>query len=373
MVPPLFNSWEKRLMRRLIRLSKKLLGQTYPNPVTAAAIVKDHVILSEGVHLRPGHPHAEVCAINSAGYQCKDATLYITLEPCTHFGKQPPCVQAIINANIKRVVYAMDDPNPLVRQNPARRVLEAAGIQVDSGLCKQDALWCNEVFFKNQCQNRPFVRLKAGLSLDGKLALANGKSKYITGTKSLKLVHRLRQQASAVLIGSGTLLLDNPQLTIRHDISHNTQETTLIILDPQAKCPEHAAVFNSGYPILLVTSNHNYAFTLPSQVSVLELPLVNHTFDWDTLLKELYKRNIYDLLIEGGHSIFSTLIEQGCADKGHFFFAPKLIGGQSSLSLFSTPDISTLSDAIPLYHLKSTSLSPGILVEGYLNPLFKSL
>ena len=234
-----FEQFEYRLMKKLLLLAEKQKGKTGKNPMVAAAVYNDfqHVI-SMASHQAEGSSHAEVLALNYAGSQAENQHLMITLEPCTHVGSTPPCIEAIIRSKVKRVVYAVDDPNPNVRKNPAAALLKEAGIQVVTPFMPDEAANVNAVFFKNQTTNLPFVTMKMALSLDGKIAPSNRHSQYLTGPRSLKQVHRLRREHDAILVGSGTISHDDPKLTVRYNLLKEGYSNPIqIILDPTLSCP----------------------------------------------------------------------------------------------------------------------------------------
>lgn len=356
-----------RLMKRLIKMADKQKGISSPNPVTAAAVVQGKQVISFGVHQTSGTAHAEVLALNLAQKQANGATLLVTLEPCTHFGKTPPCVNAILEAGIKRVVYAIRDPNPLVKGHPAKYILEENGVEVIEGVCFDEALELNEVFFKNKVLKRPFVTLKIGCSLDGKIALHNKKSKYITGAVSQRWVHRFRNQVQGLLVGVQTIIDDDPHLNVRLPSKEFIKNPAKIIVDKWGKCPKDATVFksNEDVPVYIVSSVSLTGY--PSNVEVIVLPLLNGQFDWDTLLSALFERGIMHVMVEGGQGILTSLIESKMADKLYLSMAPKLIGGKKSLGFLSGTDIDNLDDSISLSHLSSSQLGDDILVKAYLN------
>ncbi len=311
------------IMKTLLRLASKQCGRTAPNPVTAAAVVRDGQVISTGVHQGAGLPHAEIEALKKAGSSAKGATLYVNLEPCTHWGKTPPCTDAIIKAGIAKVVYAIDDPNPTVRKNPARQILEGAGIQVESGVMRDEALLVNEVFFKNQLFQKPFVTMKVGMSLDGKIALESGESKYITSLPSRRLVHRMRAQTGAILVGVNTMAIDKPKLDVR------------------------LAPAGSPQPKII-------------EVNPREL-------NWDDFLKNLYREGICSVLIEGGNKVYTSALEAGVIDKLVCFIAPKILAGDKSLSVFGGKGVPTLDRAYALSHVSVRRAGNDIVATGYLN------
>ncbi|MSR88500.1 MAG: bifunctional diaminohydroxyphosphoribosylaminopyrimidine deaminase/5-amino-6-(5-phosphoribosylamino)uracil reductase RibD [Candidatus Margulisbacteria bacterium] len=366
-----FTPFEKMVMARLIEAAKTRKGYTLPNPVTAAAVVKNGKVISEGIHQKSGEPHAESIALDRCGIAAQGATLYITLEPCTHWGKQPPCANRIIERGITKVVYAIDDPNPKVREKSAKEFFSAAGIEVASGLLQEEALLLNAGFFKTHLLKQPFVTLKAGMSIDGKIALSNGQSKYITSVESRKKVHQLRRENQALLIGIGTVLADNPLLNCRDDDGPDLErERTILILDPEARLPESSALFkaNPGVTIILLTAKKT---ALPEALK----KLVTHwPFDvnsegkitWPDILHNCYEAGIQDILIEGGPGVYSSALDQHAVDKVIFFLAPKLFGGENDRSVFATKGVNTLADVSEIRDMQMERIGPDIQITGYL-------
>ena len=361
----LLSSFEKKLFRYLFRNALAHISSTQPNPVVGAAVVKNQAIISTGFHEAYGDHHAEVNALNLAGSAAQGATLYVTLEPCTHFGKTPPCTDKIIESGIKEVVYAVDDPNPNVRAHSAKNILEAAGIQVRANVWPDEAKRTNAIFFKNQLSKKPFVTLKAGMSLDGKIALASGESKYITSPASLKQVHRLRAQHQAILIGINTVLKDNPTLNIRYT-NKKRASPIKIILDSDLRTPPGAALFENGLvrPIIFCSPNSENSpqFKILSQ----QADIVPKTFDWNEILSYLFKKGICSLLIEGGQHIFTSAIQAKVVDQIKLFIAPKFLMGQDSLSLFSGQGVHSLEAAIPIFHIHTRPCGDDIIITGTL-------
>ncbi len=331
-------------MALLLEKAKAQKGKTSPNPVTAAAVVQNGVVIAYGVHQGHGQPHAEVMALSAAGEAAKGSTVFVNLEPCTHYGRTPPCVKALIAAEVSEVVYAVDDPNPKVNMAPAGKILENAGIKVRSGLLKEEARRLNAVFFKNMQQNLPYVTLKAGISLDGKIALSNGVSKYITGPESQKQVHLIRREHDAILVGAGTVLADDPSLDVRFGLLESGfRNPTKIILDPQC----------------LITPRFSAIVVRPDMV-----PLENGHFNWRLLLEKLYQQGICSILIEGGSKVFTSALEQHAVDFAHFFIAPKILGGKDDISVFSGKSKLTLAEVSQLLNPKFKVLGEDVWVSG---------
>lgn len=365
--------FERALMRTLLTHAERQKGKTSPNPVTASAIVRDERVIAWGIHQGPGHPHAEVEAIQKAGALAKGSSLYVNLEPCSHSEKRtPPCTKAIIEAGISEVIYAVEDPNPLVRAEPAKQSLEKAGIRVRAGVEAQRASQVNEIFFKNQIATLPFVTLKAGISLDGKIALSNLESKYITGEKSLKQDHKLRREHDAMLIGVGTILADNPSLNVRFGLLKPGYKNPIkLILDAKGNIPLTAKVFqeNRDTRVIVIVSdalvNSKKILALQAVAEVWFLPEVQGHFDWKVLLKKAFLENIFSILIEGGRGIYTSALEARIVDKFHFFIAPKILGGAADIGVFAGKSHAQLTDILTLSDLSIKPLGEDIWVSGY--------
>ena len=364
------TAFDLQVMRKLIKLAATKKGISSPNPLVAAAVTLDNTIIAKGVHDVAGTSHAEILALEKAGVLAKGATLYVTLEPCTHHGKTPPCVNAIIAAGIKKVIYAMDDPNPLVKNNPARKILEEHNIEVISGLLEQEAKILNEVFIKNQTQKKPFVTLKVAETLDGKIALPDGRSKYITSAKSLKLVHKLRAENDAILIGINTVLVDDPSLDIRFGIKPKKKSRYVVVLDSQLRTPLTSKFFQKNQQVIIVTSEKNkdskkYASLKEKAIGFITMPEEGN-LDLTQIVTTLYRDfGITSILIEGGKKVFTDAVTKGVVDKAYFFIAPKLILGEDSISAFGGKSVANLEEAILLKKTKVKYLNPDILITGY--------
>ncbi|MFC1751850.1 bifunctional diaminohydroxyphosphoribosylaminopyrimidine deaminase/5-amino-6-(5-phosphoribosylamino)uracil reductase RibD [Thermoproteota archaeon] len=368
-----FSPFEIRLMRQLLRLAEKELGNTAPNPATAAAVVKHETIISTGVHKSPGLPHAEALALLSAGKRAKGASLYVNLEPCTHFGRTPPCTDAIIQAGITRVVFAARDTHDLVCQNPARQVLESAGIEVREGLLEKEAVLINAGFYKSVYAKKPYVILKAGLSLDGRIALESGESRYITSEYSRREVHRLRRSVDGIIAGAGTVLTDDPLLTVRYSLLKKADKPPFIILiDLNGELHDGLKVFQNaeiGAGICLVVqksvlSNPNIQ-ALKGKADLFSV--TNPSMIWDELLDYLYNRGLRRLLIEGGSTVYTSALESDCVDEMRLFYAPVLLGGKESIPLFGGKGVDCLENAVRLSGLTIKRFGPDFCVRGYRN------
>lgn len=352
-------------MREALKIARHAEGRTSPNPMVGAVIVRDGRIVAEGWHRKAGTPHAEIHALNMAGDLAKGATLYVTLEPCSHFGRTPPCAQAVINAGIKRVVAAMSDPNPQVAGR-GFEMLKSAGIEVTIGVLEAEARQLNENFLKWITRKLPFVTMKFACSLDGKIATASGESQWITCAASREFVHHLRDINDAILIGSGTLFADNPHLTTRLVAGKNPIR---VIVDSNARILPNANVVTdkSARTIVAVTSN-----ALPEKISALKnlgVEIItagnDKRVDLKILMQELAAREITSVLIEGGGKINFGMLSAGLVDKIFAFIAPKIIGGENSLTAVEGAGFIKLSDAISLKNITSERIGDDFLLTGY--------
>ena len=352
-------------MREALRIAKNALGRTSPNPLVGAVVVKDGKIIAEGWHRQAGTPHAEVHALNMAGDLAAGATLYVTLEPCSHFGRTPPCVNKILDSGIKRVVAAMEDPNPAVAGR-GFEILRSNGVEVETGLLENEARKLNEVFLKWITRKMPFVTLKFASSLDGKIKTVGGESQWISGAESRKFTHRLRDIHDAILVGIGTVLADNPSLTTRLIAGKNPIR---IIVDSRARTPLNANVVTdkSARTIIAVTKN------APSdKISALKACGVEiitagdgERVDLKILMEQLAAREITSVLIEGGGEIHFSMLKAGLVDKIFAFIAPKILGGDGKLTAVTGFGFEKLAEAVKIKEFNAEKLGEDILLSGY--------
>lgn len=354
-------------MREALRIAAYASGRTTPNPLVGAVIVKDNRIVGQGWHRKAGTEHAEIHALHQAGELAKGADIYVTLEPCSHYGKTPPCCQAIIKAGIKRVIVAMTDPNPLVAGNGLKE-LKAAGIEVVEGVCRDEAEKLNEVFLKWVVHKMPFVVVKTAMTLDGKIATVSGDSKWITNEKSRKFVHQLRDLYDGILVGIGTVLADNPTLTTRLD--HLGKNPVRIIVDSKARIPLDSIVITdkSAHTILAVTeraSQEKIAALLQVGIEVIVTKEKADQVDLSDLLKILAEKNICSILVEGGSRINYSFFVEHLVDKVHCFIAPKIIGGTDAASPIGGKGTFYMKDAYQLNDITTERFDEDILITGY--------
>ncbi|MDE0399312.1 MAG: bifunctional diaminohydroxyphosphoribosylaminopyrimidine deaminase/5-amino-6-(5-phosphoribosylamino)uracil reductase RibD [Candidatus Poribacteria bacterium] len=359
-------------MQRALKLAGQAKGRTSPNPLVGAVIVKNGKIIGEGYHQKAGTPHAEVHALNAVGENAKGATLYTNLEPCCHWGRTPPCTEALIRAGIAEVYIAAVDPNPSVAGKGLRQ-LEKAGICVHVGVCQQEAEKLNEVHTKYIQTGLPFVILKIAMSLDGKIATASGESQWITSEASRHRGHEIRDAVDAILVGRGTVESDNPTLTTRLE-NRQGLDAIRIVMDSHGRTPADARIFNaesSAGAIVAVTSEapiENIKALEASGAEVITVPDADgNRVCFKGLMEILGKREITSLLIEGGGEINASAVAAGIVDKVMCFVAPIIIGGRNAPGPLGGEGVASLTDVPHLQRICITQI-PGsdFLIEGYL-------
>ena len=354
-------------MRRALHLAEKGRGRTSPNPMVGAVLVKKGKIVGEGYHARAGEPHAEIVAIKNAGERAKGATLYLNLEPCTHYGKTPPCVPAVIEAGVKKVTVGTEDPNPLVKGRGVAH-LRKAGIDVKLGILEKECHRLNEAFFKYIVKHEPFIILKMAATLDGKLATRNGESQWITGESSRLFVHRLRDQVDGVVVGIGTVLKDDPLLTAR---IRGGRDPYRIVFDSRLRIPENAKVVDLSPSKTIVATTEmadqdKIERLQKKGVRVLISDSKSGKVDLYSSLLKLGELGLMSLLLEGGSRINGSFLDQRLIDKIFLFLSPKLIGDPLAPGIFSGAGTASLKEAISVKDLKVRKIGEDILLEGYL-------
>ncbi|MEN3028994.1 MAG: bifunctional diaminohydroxyphosphoribosylaminopyrimidine deaminase/5-amino-6-(5-phosphoribosylamino)uracil reductase RibD [Aquificaceae bacterium] len=316
-----------RFMKRALELALLRKGLTHPNPTVGCVIVKDGQVVAEGYHERAGMPHAEAVALERAGERARGSTLYVTLEPCAHFGRTPPCTDAIIRAGVKRVVVATLDPNPLVSGRGVER-LRKAGIEVSVGVLQEEARKLNEDFFTYITLGRPYITLKWAQSIDGTMATTAGESKWISSEESRAFAHRLRAEASAVLVGVNTALRDDPELTVR--AFEWERQPLRIVLDPQLRIRKGLRLLKDRRAQTLVVTaieERDRIETLQELgVRVIVAPLEGGELNLREVLRELYFMEVMHLLVEGGAITLTSFMKAGLFDRLWVFVAPLLLG-----------------------------------------------
>ncbi len=328
-------------MNKTLELAKKGEGYTSPNPMVGAIVVKDGKIIGQGYHQYYGGPHAEVYALDQAGEEAKGATIYVSLEPCSHYGKTPPCSLKVIDSGVKKVIVAMMDPNPLVAGRGILQMKEA-GIEVELGILEEEAKDLNEIFIQYISSDIPYIYLKSAQTLDGFLATSKGDSKWITNEKARLYGHKLRHKVDAILVGIGTILHDDPSLTTRLSNSKG-KDSIRIILDARLEIPLEAKVINqesTANTILVVGEGCDKSkmklLIGKEKVEILTIPLNNDArIPLDILLKILHDRCISSVLVEGGGRVNYSFLQAGLANKIYSFIAPKILGGNDGISIYT--------------------------------------
>ena len=357
-------------MRRALDLAARAKGRTSPNPMVGALVVKGGDLLGEGLHAYAGSDHAEVVALDEAGPAAQGATLYVSLEPCCHHGRTPPCVERIVQAGIRRVVAACEDPNPAVC-GKGLAALRAAGIPVEVGCLAEEAARLNEAFFKHVRTGRPLITLKVAASLDGKIATRTGDSRWITGESARRHVHQLRNEVDAVLVGIGTILRDDPLLTTRLGIA-DQRDPIRVIVDNLARLPLRAKVVNraSTAPTILAVSQTAPRGKIEALeregIQVLVVENSPRRVSLERLVEVLGKRGILSVMIEGGAEINASALREGIVDKVCIFLAPMLIGGKTAPTAVGGEGIEEIGQALRLRESRVERYDDDILVEGYI-------
>jgi len=336
-----------RFMKRALRLAGRGAGRTHPNPMVGAVVVGKGCVLGEGWHRGPGQPHAEAEALAKTGFRAEGGTLYVNLEPCDHYGKTPPCTEAILRSGIARVVVGCEDPHPLVNGKGIRR-LRGQGVEVLTGIGRSEAEELNRAFLHFARWNEPYVTLKLAATLDGRTADSSGKSRWITGEKARRAVHRLRSRVDAVLVGSGTVVADDPMLTVRG--IPGSRQPLRIVLDPELKTPVKARIVQSAVDgrTVLITGAKTDAGKRRSMedrgVRLLTLPLPSGEFCWSDLAPEFVSLGVLHLLVEGGPRTATWFLAQSAVRRIEYFVAMKFLG-ETGLASVMDLGISGLPDA----------------------------
>lgn len=353
-------------MNLAINLSLKAKGWTWPNPMVGALVVKNKRIIGKGYHKKAGFSHAEVIALDDAGDDSKGATLYVTLEPCVHFGKTPPCVDRIVNSGIREVIIGASDPNPL-NNGRGINVLKQFGIKVEAGFLEERIKRINEPFIKYITKKTPFVTVKVAQSLDGRIAGRTGDSKWITSDRSRAYAHRLRQDYDAVMVGVNTVLRDNPRL----DAWFSKRRPVKIVVDSQLSTPQNANIFSANSKVIIVTLPERPGLEtenrkmLSDKAEILEVKEKTGQINLRDMLKKLAQREITNILVEGGGTLNGSLFDEGLVDKILFFISPKIIGGKEAIGSVMGRGISRIDRAIKIGEIKLKRIGEDFLIEGY--------
>jgi diaminohydroxyphosphoribosylaminopyrimidine deaminase/5-amino-6-(5-phosphoribosylamino)uracil reductase len=350
---------DEQFMRRALELAERGRYTVSPNPMVGCVIGRDGVVIAEGWHRRAGEAHAEIDALQ----QCDDprgATMYVTLEPCSHRGRTGPCADAVIGAGVSRVVVAMEDPNEIVNGR-GLAALRAAGIDVTTGVLEADARRLNEKFIWAVTQKMPFVLVKAGMTLDGKLATVARESQWITAEAAREASLRLREEYDAIVVGSGTVKSDDPRLTRRLDLASDATSWTRVVLDGDGDVPPHAQILSDGGRTILFTSAPSRYTASPN----LEIVPAEGRFDLARVFGELQARGIHSLIVEGGALVHSEIIRRGLWQKMILFIAPLIVGGAEAPSIFSGEGVPRLTDAYRFRFDRVDRLGSDLMVVAY--------
>ena len=361
-----FLSYDEKYMRLAMQLAGNAIGRTSPNPLVGAVIVKDNRVVGCGWHRKAGTPHAEVHALNQAGELAQGADVYVTLEPCAHYGKTPPCAKALVEAKVKNVYGGLLDVNPKVA-GKGFKILEDAGIHVEYGFLQDELRKQNEVFFKWIEHKKPFVVLKAAMTLDGKIATATGQSKWITNETSRAYGYKLRDIYDGIMVGINTVIEDNPMLTARVDGGKNPIR---IVVDSNLKIDINANVVQdkSAKTIIATTDKADKDKILKLQAQDVDVIVVdkdeNDKVDIEKLLNILGQQNICSILVEGGATLSGSFVAKKLVDKVYFFIAPKIIGGKEAKTPVAGTGILNLQEALALKDIQIEKLEEDILIIG---------
>jgi diaminohydroxyphosphoribosylaminopyrimidine deaminase / 5-amino-6-(5-phosphoribosylamino)uracil reductase len=356
-------------MARALGLARRGIGLTHPNPSVGAIVVKSGRILGEGFHIYDGRDHAEILALGKTGKKARGATLYVTLEPCCHTGRTGPCTSAIIASGIKRVVGAMRDPHSVVAGQGFQK-LRRAGIEVVTGVREEEALALNESFSQWIVTKRPLVTLKTALTLDGQIAQRAGSVTWITSPESRKDVQRMRHQADALLTGIGTVLADDPRLSDRSGLPRR-RPLLRVIVDSKLRMPLHSELVQSAQRDLLVITTQpadskKAAALVRAGAEVIRVPARRGRVDLRAVIRELGRREILSLLVEGGAELNGAMLEAGLVDKMVLFYAPKIMG-TGGVPMASIPS-GWFAKFPALQNLRLRNCGPDFVVEGYFHP-----
>ncbi|MBN1596122.1 bifunctional diaminohydroxyphosphoribosylaminopyrimidine deaminase/5-amino-6-(5-phosphoribosylamino)uracil reductase RibD [candidate division FCPU426 bacterium] len=365
---------DEKYMRRALQLAAKGRHQTWPNPMVGAVVVKAGVIVGEGWHEKYGGSHAEIHALHHAGTRAAGATLYLNLEPCAHYGKTPPCVEAVIQSGITRVVCAMKDPNPKVCGRGFLR-LRSTGIRVEAGLLQAEARELNKVFIKIVTTPHPYVINKAGMSLDGKIACYNGSSRWITGLQARVYAHRLRQEADAVLVGAGTVFRDDPRLNVRLVKNPGGSQPWRVLLEGKRRLPPTLKIFASARrqkTVIATTRRVFSAAAYPDGVEHWLLPGREGCVDINALLLRLREEGVYSLLVEGGAEVHAAFLGLHASnpvcysDEMHLVMAMKIIGGRDAPGAIGGQGAGSPQKALLLKRVRWAKMGEDQLLVSYL-------
>jgi diaminohydroxyphosphoribosylaminopyrimidine deaminase / 5-amino-6-(5-phosphoribosylamino)uracil reductase len=356
-------------MKQALRLAVRGRGQTSPNPMVGAVVVRNDQVVGSGYHEHVGGPHAEVNALRKAGTAATGATLYVTLEPCNHFGRTPPCTEAIFSAGVRRVVVGMMDPNPRVEGGGAS-LLRHRGLEVDTGTLETPCRQINQAFIKHSTTGLPLVTIKVAATLDGRIATRSGDSRWITNERSRRYVHQLRYASDAILVGIETALHDDPRLTARSRKKPACRQPFRIVLDSRLRLPLESTLVRTAREIPVWVACTTYASETAENalkaagVSVLRLPDEEGRIPLRDLLHEIGRRGVTSLLVEGGGRVVGSFLDTGLADEFHFFYAPKILADPKGTAMVSGRPRNMMVEAMPAYDLKVRRFGQDVLLTG---------
>jgi len=347
-------------MGRAMALARKGLYSTHPNPRIGCVVVRDGSVVGEGWHAEAGQPHAEVLALREAGEAARGASVYVNLEPCCHQGRTPPCTGFLIDAGVKRVIAALEDPNPQVAGGGIE-TLRGAGIDVDVGVMRGESERLNRGFLHRIRLGRPWVTIKIAASMDGRTAMRSGESRWITGESARRDVHHWRARSSAVMTGSGTIRADDPELTVRHVDSG--RQPLRVVVDSRFSTPAGSRVLQQPGNTLVATANDEYEFTdkFAAGVEVVYLPGSDGKVDLAGLMEDLAKREVNELLVEAGPTLAGAMLKAGLADEVLLYLAPRFLGNEAR-GMFDLPGVEHLSECTGLDTLDVRQFGPDLRV-----------
>ncbi len=352
-------------MRQALDLAAKAIGRTSPNPMVGAVVVQNGNVVGTGYHAAAGQPHAESIALGQAGDAARGATLYVTLEPCDHHGQTPPCTEAVLQSGISRVVVAMQDPDPRVRGQGIQRLRER-GLSVEVGHLEKEARQLNAAYVKHRQTGLPLVTLKWAMSLDGRTATRNGSSRWITSEAARHEAHRLRDASDAVVVGIGTALRDDPELTCRLP---EGRDPIRVVLDSSLRLPSSAQMLRAGRSPVIVASIASAdpvrkASLIEAGAELLLCEPAEGRVSLRDLLGHLGRRGILSVLVEGGATVHAGFLEAGLADRVSAFVAPILIGGAGPLGIVGGEGVKEMTQALRLREVRTRTVGPDIWIEG---------
>jgi diaminohydroxyphosphoribosylaminopyrimidine deaminase/5-amino-6-(5-phosphoribosylamino)uracil reductase len=359
----------ERFMKKALALARRGLGSTSPNPVVGALVVKNGRVIGSGYHTRPGASHAEIEALSRAGDEAKGATLYVTLEPCNHYGRTPPCTEAILESGIRSAVVGMNDPNPHVRGGGCD-YLRAHGVEVVCGVLEEECSSVNEVYIKYVTRDKPFVTVKGALTLDGWIATRTGNSKWITNEKSRRFVHTLRKRNDAIMVGIDTIIADDPVL-LPYLSKSSAPDPVRVIVDTSLRIPSKSRVLDKATSTLTIVASGSNVSTAKRKAiegqgaRVVRCRMKNGQIDLSELLERLAEMSICSVLVEGGAALFSSFVRGRLVDKCYLFLAPKLLGGGDGIPFTRGRGCDIIKDCVGLKVVRVRRFDDDIMVEAY--------